>query len=58
MPKIVEQKNRKIELIGVRVDREFKQKVEEIAKNLNVSVSDFIRLVLQNKIENIYKKGN
>ncbi len=57
MPKLVENKAKKVEIIGVRVNASFKKELEEFAKKMGVSLSDFIRLTMQNKLQNL-KKGD
>jgi len=57
MPKIVENKAKKIEIVGVRVSSDFKKELEEFATKMGVSLSDFIRLTMQNKLQNL-KKGD
>lgn len=55
MPKIVKNAERKVEIIGVRVNAELKKELTEIAKQMGVSLSDFIRLTMQNKLQNLKK---
>ena len=57
MPKIVESSQKKVEIIGVRVNSDFKKTLEEFAKEMNVSLSTFVRLTLQNKIQNLKKRN-
>ena len=57
MPKIVESSQKKVEIIGVRVNSDFKKSLEEFAKEMNVSLSTFVRLTLQNKIQNLKKRS-
>ena len=56
MPKIVKNTERKIEIVGVRVDSSFKKELEEFAKKMGVTLSDFIRLTMQNKLQNLKKE--
>ena len=56
MPKLVENKAKKVEIIGVRVNTNFKKELEEFATKMGVSLSDFIRLTMQNKLQNLKKK--
>ena len=56
MPKLVENKAKKVEIIGVRVNANFKKELEQFAKKMGVSLSDFIRLTMQNKLQNLKNK--
>ncbi len=56
MPKIVENKAKKVEIIGVRVNPSFKQELKEFATKMGVSLSDFIRLTMQNKLQNLKER--